>query len=228
MTNNSTPLSIAPVYLFNSTHSKANINFIEKQLGIEIKTCSMVGELGEAFSTSPNLLVFHINFMNTNQDSTVGEFIQMVRTLGKYTDGAKYCSIGVIINKETTWEQVKELKQAEIQGIIPSPESFGMDDAVKSLKLLLEKRPYWPKYILDQLQKSRRITRTSRTGIELTHRQKQVLDLVCNRGLSNKKIALALKISESTVKIHISAILRQYQVRNRTQLALAAKDHFKR
>jgi DNA-binding NarL/FixJ family response regulator len=45
--------------------------------------------------------------------------------------------------------------------------------------------------------------------------------LVANRGLSNKKIAQILNISESTVKVHISSILKAYGVRNRTQLALA-------
>jgi DNA-binding NarL/FixJ family response regulator len=49
-----------------------------------------------------------------------------------------------------------------------------------------------------------------------------VLNLVCRRGLSNKRIAQTLKISESTVKVHISAILKSYGVRNRTQLVLAS------
>lgn len=57
--------------------------------------------------------------------------------------------------------------------------------------------------------------------IKLTPRQQQVMRLVCHRGLSNKGIALILKISESTVKIHISAILKKYGVKNRTQLVLA-------
>lgn len=56
---------------------------------------------------------------------------------------------------------------------------------------------------------------------DLTPRQQQVLKLVCHRGLSNKAIAGILKISESTVKIHVSSILKEYGVKNRTQLVLA-------
>jgi DNA-binding NarL/FixJ family response regulator len=64
-------------------------------------------------------------------------------------------------------------------------------------------------------------------NIKLTSRQNQVLTLVCHRGISNKAIAKILEISESTVKIHISAILKKYGVRNRTQLALAFNNDLK-
>lgn len=63
--------------------------------------------------------------------------------------------------------------------------------------------------------------------VPLTPRQSQVLKLVCHRGLSNKAIGNILKISESTVKIHISAILRRYGVQNRTQLVLAYNNNFR-
>jgi DNA-binding NarL/FixJ family response regulator len=62
---------------------------------------------------------------------------------------------------------------------------------------------------------------------KLTPRQQQVLKLVCHRGLSNKSIAGILKISESTVKIHISSILKEYGVRNRTQLVLAFNQNLR-
>lgn len=63
--------------------------------------------------------------------------------------------------------------------------------------------------------------------VPLTTRQNQVLKLVCHRGLSNKAIGNILKISESTVKIHISAILKRYGVRNRTQLVLAYNNNLR-
>jgi two-component system, NarL family, nitrate/nitrite response regulator NarL len=41
-------------------------------------------------------------------------------------------------------------------------------------------------------------------------------------GLSNKEIARVLGITEATVKVHVKAILRKAQVRNRTQVAMWA------
>ena len=63
--------------------------------------------------------------------------------------------------------------------------------------------------------------------LQLTPRQSQVLKLICHRGLSNKAIGNILKISESTVKIHTSAILKRYGVKNRTQLVLAYSNNLR-
>lgn len=64
-------------------------------------------------------------------------------------------------------------------------------------------------------------------NLRLTPRQSQVLKLICHRGLSNKAIGNILKISESTVKIHTSAILKRYGVKNRTQLVLAYNNNLR-
>lgn len=63
--------------------------------------------------------------------------------------------------------------------------------------------------------------------LSLTPRQSQVLKLICHRGLSNKAIGNILKITESTVKIHTSAILKRYGVKNRTQLVLAYNNNLR-
>lgn len=59
--------------------------------------------------------------------------------------------------------------------------------------------------------------------IKLTPRQKQVYNMVSKRGATNKIIAKTLNISESTVKLHMGAILRKYGLKNRTQLAVFSK-----
>jgi DNA-binding NarL/FixJ family response regulator len=54
---------------------------------------------------------------------------------------------------------------------------------------------------------------------KLSPRQKEVANLI-GKGLTNYQIACDLGISENTVKIYVSQILRIYNLRNRTQLAL--------
>jgi DNA-binding NarL/FixJ family response regulator len=62
-------------------------------------------------------------------------------------------------------------------------------------------------------------------GHALTSRQNDVLDLLV-KGKSNKEIALALKIGEGTVKIHMAAIFRHFGVNNRAAAAVAgAQPH---
>jgi len=56
----------------------------------------------------------------------------------------------------------------------------------------------------------------------LTPRQVEVLGLLCH-GKSNKAIADALGISPTTVKVHLSAILRALGVTNRTEAVLVMR-----
>jgi two-component system nitrate/nitrite response regulator NarL len=45
------------------------------------------------------------------------------------------------------------------------------------------------------------------------------------QGASNKVIARNLVITESTVKVHMKAILRKLRLRNRTQAAMWARNN---
>lgn len=57
----------------------------------------------------------------------------------------------------------------------------------------------------------------------LTERQVEVLQLL-SQGKPNKLIGRALGISEGTVKIHLAAIFRALNVRNRTEAVVAAQS----
>src|SRR5271166_5501035 len=57
--------------------------------------------------------------------------------------------------------------------------------------------------------------------LKLTPRQQQVLRLL-SLGMSNKEIARALRIAESTTKIHTALLMRALGVRNRTEAAFKA------
>ncbi|HDX9589805.1 TPA: response regulator transcription factor [Bacillus pseudomycoides] len=58
----------------------------------------------------------------------------------------------------------------------------------------------------------------------LTKREKEVLREIA-KGRSNKEIAVALHITEQTVKTHVSNVLAKLHVEDRTQAALYAVKH---
>ncbi|MDP5277492.1 response regulator transcription factor [Sphingomonas sp. DG1-23] len=59
---------------------------------------------------------------------------------------------------------------------------------------------------------------------QLTRTQMEVLRHV-HSGLLNKQIAHELGIAEATVKVHMTALMRKLNVRNRTQAAIVAGNY---
>ncbi len=57
----------------------------------------------------------------------------------------------------------------------------------------------------------------------LTNQQGRILQLICE-GKLNKQIAFDLSIAETTVKAHVTAIMRKLGVQSRTQAVLVAQD----
>ena len=59
------------------------------------------------------------------------------------------------------------------------------------------------------------------SGFPLSEREREVLQFVA-KGLSNKEIAVSMRISPSTVKRHIENILRKLQLKNRVEASVYA------
>jgi len=64
---------------------------------------------------------------------------------------------------------------------------------------------------------------TLRRLASLTNQQARILNLICE-GKLNKQIAFDLSIAETTVKAHVTAIMRKLGVQSRTQAVLVAHD----
>ncbi|WP_077228687.1 helix-turn-helix domain-containing protein [Sphingomonas hengshuiensis] len=66
-------------------------------------------------------------------------------------------------------------------------------------------------------------TDASGAAVQLTPTQLKVMRGV-GSGQLNKQIAFDLGIAEATVKAHMTALMRKLNVRNRTQVAIAAQS----
>jgi DNA-binding NarL/FixJ family response regulator len=97
------------------------------------------------------------------------------------------------------------------------PKSAPGQVLINALRVILAGGTYMPTGIVAALRGGGGAARS-----ELTLRQRRVLELL-STGLSNKRIARALDISEITVKAHVTAIFRKLGVSNRVQAGLEAR-----
>lgn len=98
------------------------------------------------------------------------------------------------------------------------PKSAPGQVLIHALKVIIAGGTYMPTGVVAALRNAEQ----SPLNGDLTLRQRRVLELLAT-GLSNKRIARELEISEITVKAHVSAIFRKLGVTNRTQAGLEAR-----
>ena len=104
-------------------------------------------------------------------------------------------------------------------GFLPKSES--PEVLQQALRLVLGGGTYMPAQALADLRHGAPPPRPDASG--LTPRQTDVLRCLM-RGQPNKLIARELGLTEGTVKIHIAAILRVLQARNRTEAVVVARN----
>ena len=80
---------------------------------------------------------------------------------------------------------------------------------------------YEPAGYVESSTSSQRDETVSRLS-SLTNQQARILELICE-GKLNKQIAFDLTIAETTVKAHVTAIMRKLGVQSRTQAVLVAQ-----
>lgn len=186
------------------------------------RLCNSWADLSERIAEGPRQIIIHVSMLSST-NVTLYEFISMVETLVKFTLPGETVPIGVVVEPNTHSSVIKELRKTSVIGIVPSIAGFGCSETLVAVDSIYHRQPYWPKHIIDSLPGSELRPKVKKTDdVVLTKRQQEIFNLVTRRGLSNKKIAQVLNISESTVKVHVSAILKEYRVRNRTQLAVSA------
>ncbi len=114
---------------------------------------------------------------------------------------------------------IRAVLAAGAVGFIPKSERSDM--LLNALRMVLAGGVYVP---LRSLGDASGMASTARaTAADLTPRQRDVLRAL-SRGQPNKLIARELGLTEGTVKIHIAAILRALQVRNRTEAVVRARE----
>jgi len=146
------------------------------------------------------------------QDMPWLESLKQIRELSPQT------KIIVVSASEDT-RTIRTILNTGVKGYIPKRSEIKVFN--NAFKLVSDGGTYVPPNLIDNTPLNNISGRNG--GIKtLTNRQSQVLDLIA-QGKSNKQIAYDMGVSESTVKLHINALLRSLHVNNRTQAVITAQ-----
>ncbi|WP_414472853.1 response regulator transcription factor [Microvirga sp. M2] len=133
-----------------------------------------------------------------------------------------------VVSGSQSRRDILQSLEAGVHGYVPK--SLGVAELTGALRTVLDGSLYVPSMLADveaspedqpPASPDHAGPDTADPGHLLTRRQQEVLDLLI-RGKSNKEIALALKLGEGTVKVHLAAIFRHFGVANRAAAAVAA------
>lgn len=128
----------------------------------------------------------------------------------------------VIIAESDSPQRARQILSTGAKGFLPA--SLSLKVLLGAIDLVLAGGVYVPSTLLEAAPPRAGYWPGS-VGNEpwagLTRRQRDVLALIA-QGKSNKLIADALAMSESTVKAHVKQIIKRLNVANRTQAALVA------
>ncbi|MEO1091457.1 MAG: response regulator transcription factor [Pseudomonadota bacterium] len=108
------------------------------------------------------------------------------------------------------------------------PKSLGRHEIAAAIQSVLDGEIFVPPHAQIEDEPSddeRERLEVAKRMSTLTPQQMRVLSLIAE-GKPNKIIAYELDVAETTVKAHITAILRKLKVHSRTQAVLAAQTHF--
>ena len=134
----------------------------------------------------------------------------------------------VVISARENPDEIDRMLALGIAGYIPK--SSTSDLTLGAIRLALSGGIYLPPVLIQENSTTATYIEPDvqdtdpLEGLPLTPRQKEITELLAT-GKSNAIIAYELGISEGTVRIHVSAVLRALGVYNRTQVAAVVADH---
>jgi DNA-binding NarL/FixJ family response regulator len=126
----------------------------------------------------------------------------------------------VVVSATEDAATVRGLIGLGVAGFVPKSDAAAV--MLQAIRLILAGGTYAPVRFLADSAPEAAPQPAAGNGLGLTPRQDDVLALLA-RGLPNKSIARELGLSEATVKVHLLAIFRVLQARNRTEAVVAAQ-----
>jgi two-component system nitrate/nitrite response regulator NarL len=192
------------------------VRTLEAQAGFEVvaKGSTAVDAVRIARETLPDLLLLEV--------TVPGSGLIALREITAAEFGVKVLMLTVSTNQEHVTAALQCGARGYLLKSITGPE------LVRAVRSVHEGDSYVSPSLAAQLLSMNgareRKDRVHEPFHDLSFREGQVLSFMRD-GMSNKEIGSRLKLSEKTIKHHVTSLLQKLQVKNRVQAALLASKH---
>ena len=132
----------------------------------------------------------------------------------KMIDAAKGVPV-IIMSGQASNSDVRAAHKIGVKGFVPK--TLAGKSLLSAVRLVALGESYFPAEMLSPQESTRD------GGLTLTEREAEVLSQL-RQGNSNKEIAKALSIAETTVKLHMRSLSDKLGARNRTDIVIKAID----
>lgn len=130
----------------------------------------------------------------------------------------------IVLSASENSTHIRKCLELGVTGFVTK--SAPKESLFEAITKALDGEQYVPKYLIEALPDVARVIDEVDSGADveiiaelITHRQFDILSCI-SRGHSNKQIARDLGLSENTVKVHVSAMLKSLGLTNRTQAGI--------
>mgnify|MGYP001435210273 CR=1 FL=1 len=130
----------------------------------------------------------------------------------------------IVLSASENTSHIKKCMELGVIGFVTK--SAPKEALFEAISKALNGEQFVPKYLIESLPEVARVIDEVDLGVNveiiaelITDRQFDILNYI-SRGDSNKQIARGLGLSENTVKVHVSAMLKSLGLSNRTQAGI--------
>ena len=130
----------------------------------------------------------------------------------------------IVLSASENSVHIKKCFELGVTGFVTK--SAPKEALFEAIEKVLDGDQYVPKYLIEAVPEVARVIDEVDSGVNIeiiaeliTDRQFDILNCI-SRGHSNKQIARELDLSENTVKVHVSAMLKSLGLSNRTQAGI--------
>lgn len=170
--------------------------------------------VAEARRTAPDLVLLDVSMPGGGG----------IAALGRLRELEPAPIVAMLTVSEEDDDILRSLKKGALGYVL---KGIGGRDLVRVVRDLAAGRSYVSPSLAARILDAMREDRARAEPLEsLTRREEEILRLVAE-GLSNKEVALKLDLQVKTVKHYMTAILQKLHVRNRTEAAVMAKQHWR-